>query len=386
MVGVLSTSGADVHGGGVSLHAWGRLAAALVAASGTVPILLAVTGPCVSGPALLLGLADHVVMTEDAFAYVTGPASVVGTTGVATSHRLLGGASVHATTTGVASWVVSRADEVADAVALLLSYLPSNSLDDPPFVPTGDPPARRCERAGAVVPVQASASYDVRDVLDDVLDEGSFCEVRTSHAQNVVTGYGRVAGRSVGVVANQPLWRAGTLDIDGSRKGARLVQSCDAFNLPLLTVVDTPGFEPGRDLEWRGIIRHGAQLVHAYAEATVPRVCLVLRKAFGGAYIVMDSKTLGNDLCLAWPGAQIAVMGAPGAVGILSRRASAEERARLEAEYVAEYLNPWRAAARGLVDEVIEPTQTRAAVAAGLARLASKAAPVRKRRHSNGPL
>ena len=319
IVGVLATSGADIHEGVASLHAWGRVARQVSRASGVVPIVFAVIGPCTSGPALMLGLADHVVMTPDAFAYVSGPEAVAEFTGVQIDRARLGGGLVHDSRTGVASLVAADEEDALLAVADLLSYLPANHLDDAPVVaPAADDPLDRpCRRAAAAVPDTARASYDVRTVLADVLDEGSLLEVRARYASNMVTAYGRLDGRPVGIVANQPKVRAGTLDIEASRKAARFVQHCDAFNLPILTFVDTPGFEPGKDLEWRGMIRHGAELVHAYAAATVPRICLVLRKAYGGAYIVMDSRELGNDACFAWPGAEIAVMGSKGAVQIL---------------------------------------------------------------------
>jgi acetyl-CoA carboxylase carboxyltransferase component len=238
-------------------------------------------------------------MTSDAFAYVTGPEVVTAFTGVAIDSDRLGGASVHERESGVATFVVADEDDAELALAALLSYLPANHLADPPYEATDDPVDRSCTRAASAVPARATASYDVRTVLDDVLDEHSFLELRPAYAPNMVTGLGRLGGRPVGIVANQPMFRAGTLDIEASRKAARFVQWCDAFNFPILTFVDTPGFEPGRDLEWRGMIRHGAELVHAYAEATVPRLCLLMRKAYGGAYIVMDSKHLGNDWCVA---------------------------------------------------------------------------------------
>jgi acetyl-CoA carboxylase carboxyltransferase component len=233
------------------------------------------------------------------------------------------------------------------------------------------------------VPERTTASYDVRTVVEDVLDEGSLLEVRPRYAPNLVTAYGSLGGRAVGVVANQPVQRAGTVDIEASRKAARFVATCDAFNVPILTFVDTPGFEPGRDLEWRGMIRHGAELVHAYAAATVPRLCVVLRKAYGGAYIVMDSRGIGNDLCVAWPGAEIAVMGAAGAIAILNK---GREDPQLVAEYRAAFENPYRAAERGLVDAVIEPEETRRVLAHALEVLVDKHDTHVARRHSNTPL
>jgi propionyl-CoA carboxylase beta chain len=249
--------------------------------------------------------------------------------------------------------------------------------------------------AARAVPIAPAASYDIRTVVRDVVDIDSFLELRPTHAPNIVIGLAHLEGRSVGVVANQPLARAGALDIDASQKAARFVQWCDAFNLPVLTFVDTPGFEPGKDLEWRGMIRHGAQLVHAYAAATVPRLCVVLRKAYGGAYIVMDSKQLGNDYCVAWPDAQIAVMGAPGAVQILhSKRLAAiedaaardAEQARLLAEYDEQFSNPSVASERGYVDAVIDPRDTRRVLSAALDHFSRKRETAPSRRHSNTPL
>ena len=396
VVGEMATSGADVSEGLASLVAWGRVAKAVADASGTVPVILSVTGPCVGGPALLLGLADHVVMTAEAYAYVNGPRAAASFTGVTTGHSELGGADVHAARSGVASLVVLDEEEAAGAVADLLSYLPSNHLEETPSWPADDPFDRPSKVAAGVVPERPTASYDVRTVIGDVCDAESFLEVRAALATNVVTGYARLGGTAVGLVANQPRSQAGTLDIEASRKAARFVQCCDAFGLPLLTFVDCGGFRPGRDLEWRGMIRHGAELVHAYANATVPRLCVVLRKAYGGAYIAMDSRGLGNDLCLAWPTAEIAVMGAPGAVAVLQRKKLAavgdpEERARLQAELEADYTerlcSPAVAAERGYVDDVIDPNDTRRLLVTGLAALRNKrATPVSPAKHSNTPL
>jgi acetyl-CoA carboxylase carboxyltransferase component len=377
LLGELDTSGAELHDGVAALHAWGRLARELVHVSGVVPTLLAVTGACVSGPALALGLFDHVVMTEDAFAYVTGPESVLNFTGLAVSRHELGGASMHARRSGVASLVVR--DEVTATTALeaILWYLPDHHLVEPIRRECDDPVDRDC--AANIVPARATASYDVRAVVADVVDAGSLLEVRALYAPNIVTAFATLNGRSVGVVANQPQTRAGTIDIEASRKAARFVTTCDAMNVPILTFVDTPGFEPGRDLEWRGMIRHGAELVHAYAAATVPRVCVVLRKAYGGAYIVMDSRGIANDFCVAWPSAEIAVMGAPGAVEILKGRID-------EDEYEAKFANPYGAAERGYVDAVIEPKDTRRVLVRALDLLSSKRDAQPARRHSNSPL
>jgi acetyl-CoA carboxylase carboxyltransferase component len=383
LVGEFDTSGAELRDGVAALHAWGRLARELVHISGVVPTLLSVTGACVSGPALALGLFDHVVMTEDAFAYVTGPESVEEFTGVRVTRPELGGASVHAQRTGVASLVVPDELAARDALAALLWYLPDHHLADPPLLETDDLRTRSCDLAASAVPQRSTASYDVRVVVQDVLDEESFLEIRPRYAPNLVTGYGSLGGRAVGIVANQPMTRAGTLDIEASRKAARFVATCDVFNMPIITFVDTPGFEPGRDLEWRGMIRHGAELVHAYSATTVPRICVVLRKAYGGAYIVMDSRGIGNDLCVAWPSAEIAVMGAAGAVAILNKGRSDPG---LIDEYRDAFENPYRAAERGLVDAVIDPAATRHVLVDALDVLVAKRDRRPARRHSNTPL
>ena len=386
LVLVLASSGADVTEGVDSLVGWGRAAKEVVGCSGVVPVLAALTGAAVSGPALLLGLADQVVMTADAYAYVSGPRMVRQMTGNVISTAGLGGAGTHQRSTGLAARVVPTAAEVEAELGDLLAHLPDSVDDEPPRVPCEDPVDRATPEAGAVLPAGASAGYDVRAVIRAVVDDGGFLELREHFAPNLVTGFASVDGRPVGVVANQPQQLAGTLDIACSHKGARFVQFCDAFNLPLVTMVDTSGFYPGKDMEWRGMIRHGAQLAFAYARATVPRVGLTLRKSYGGAFIVMDSKTMGCDLHLAWPTAEIAVMGAEGAIGILHRRASEDERAALVAEYEETYLNPWIAAERGFIDAVIDPADTRRELAAALEILATKRERLAPRRHDNLPL
>lgn len=386
LVAVVSTSGADVHGGVASLHGWGGAAKALADASGVVPILFAVVGSALAGPALLLGMADVVVMSHDAMAYLSGPAMVAQMTGLHVTPAQLGGSAVHFRSTGVAALSVATAAEAITAVDDILAYLPDHTDDEPPGGPRDDPPDRPTPELQHLLPDRPSGSYDVRRVISALADGGLYLELRSAWAPQLVTALARVDGRPVGVVANQPLAMAGTLDIAAAQKGARFVGFCDAFNLPLVTLVDTPGFMPGKDLEWRGMIRHGAQLVFAYAEASVPRVCLILRKAYGGAYIVMDSKTMGNDICLAWPSAEVAVMGAEGAVQILHRGIDATTRSQLVTEYREAYLNPYIAAERGYVDRVIDPAETRCAIAASLRMLASKREKLRSRKHGNTPL
>lgn len=382
----LDTSGADIDGGVSSLHGWGEAARALAACSGVVPVILVVSGLAVSGPALMLGMADLVVMTPEAVAYVSGPASVAALTGFHLDPEQLGGQGVHARTTGVAALLAANVSDALDVVADVLDFLPDHVDQLPPSRPTRDDPDRPTPELRELLPTHPSGSYDVRVAVAAVGDDGIFVELRERWAPQLVTGLIRVDGQPVGVVANQPQSMAGTLDIAASQKGAQFVSFCDTFNLPLLTLVDTPGFMPGKDLEWRGMIRHGAQLVFAYAEATVPRVCLIMRKAFGGAYIVMDSKLMGNDLCLAWPSAQVAVMGAQGAVQILHRREDAETQAQLIEEYQERFLNPYVAAERGFIDQIVDPIESRAVVARAFAMLAHKAERLPARKHGNGPL
>jgi acetyl-CoA carboxylase carboxyltransferase component len=386
LVIVLASSGSDITEGIPALEGWGRLARTMVDLSGILPTVLVVDGPAVSGPALLLGVADLVVMTEHSYAFVNGPVMVEEFTGVRVSTAELGGAGELARHTGVPSLVVASRDAAVDAVGELLAYLPDSVDDEPPRWPSDDPPDRPCPEAGELIPPISTGSYDVRQVAAAIIDEDSLLEVRERWATNVVTAFATIDGRPVGIVANQPLALAGTLDIPASQKAARFVALCDAFNLPLLTLVDTPGFYPGKDLEWRGMIRHGAQLVYAYARATVPRLCVILRKSYGGAYIVMDSKRMGNDLCLAWPWAELAVMGAGQAAAILQRRATPEERAAIEADYTERLLNPYVAAERGYIDAVIDPADTRRELTRALDVLATKRERIVTRKHGNEPL
>ena len=382
----MESSGADILEGIAALHGWGTAAKALADCSGVVPTISIVTGPAVSGPALLLGLSDFVVMTEDAYAFVSGPTMVVEFTGIDVSTDELGGAGTHARHTGVSSVVVPDLDAATAWVEELLEYLPTGVDQLPIVLPTADPDDRLTPEAGDLIPATSTGSYDVRHVIESIADDGVYFEMKPWWAGNVVTAFAHMAGYPIGIVANQPISLAGTLDIPASQKAARFVAFCDAFTIPVLTLVDTPGFYPGKDLEWRGMIRHGAQLVFAYARATVPRICVVLRKSYGGAYIVMDSKEMGNDLCLAWPCAELAVMGAGQAAAILQRRATPEERAEFEADYSARLLNPYIAAERGYIDAVIDPADTRREICAALHMLRDKRERLVSRKHDNTPL
>ncbi len=383
---VINSAGADIREGIAALDGWGRVARALTRCSGIVPTFAIVDGPAVSGPALLLGLVDVTIMTTSAYAFVNGPVMVRQITGIDITKDELGSATSMEKHAGLPVAVVPDRGAGADVVEQILSYLPDHADLEPPRWPTTDPADRLCPEAGELIPESSTGSYDVRHVAEAIVDEDSLFELRAKWAGNVVTAFATIDGQPVGIVANQPMNLAGTLDIPASQKAARFVAFCDAFNLPLLTLVDTPGFYPGKDLEWRGMIRHGAQLVYAYGRATVPRVCVILRKSYGGAFIVMDSKTMGNDVCLAWPWAELAVMGAGQAAAILQRRATDEERAAFEADYAERLLNPYVAAERGYVDAVIEPADTRREISAALEMLADKRERLPRRKHGNTPL
>ena len=385
-VWLLELTGVAILEGLDAAASWGRVANELVASSGVIPTFVIATGPIVSGPALLLGLVDFVIFTSDAYAFVTGPKVVEAYTGEPMTATALGGSGAHARSTGLATAVVNDLDEAMAMTSALLSHLPSHVDETPPRVNCDDPIARLTPEAGEILPVSANGSYDVRKIVQAIVDDAEFLELRPAWAPNLVTGFAYVGGYSVGVVANQSQALAGSIDIPAAQKGAGFVALCDAFNIPLLTMVDTSGFLPGKDLEWRGMIRHGAQLAFAYARATVPRIGLILRKSYGGAYIVMDSRYMGNDLMLAWPSAEVAVMGAKGAVGILHRKASSEERADLENEYEAQFLTPYLAAERSSITAVIDPADTRHEIAAALDLLSSKRERLRPRRHDNSPL
>jgi acetyl-CoA carboxylase carboxyltransferase component len=386
LVMVISSAGADIAQGIAALDGWGRVARTLSRCSGRVPTFAILDGPAVSGPALLLGLVDFVVATSRGYAFVNGPVMVRQFTGIDITKDELGSAAILEQHAGLPVAVVSDRDAGADVVEVILGYLPDHIDAEPPRWPQTDPVDRLCPEAGELIPDSATGGYDMRQVAEAIVDDESFLEMRGRWAGNVVTAFATMGGRPIGIVANQPMNLAGTLDIPASQKAARFVAFCDAFNLPILTLVDTPGFYPGKDLEWRGMIRHGAQLVYAYGRASVPRICVIVRKSYGGAYIVMDSKTMGNDVCLAWPWAELAVMGAGQAAAILARRATDDERAQFELDYEERLLNPYIAAERGYVDSVVDPAETRREVAAALSMLTNKRERLPHRKHGNTPL
>jgi propionyl-CoA carboxylase beta chain len=395
VVGINDSGGARIQEGVASLGLYGEIFYRNVLASGVIPQISLVMGPCAGGAVYSPAITDFTVMVDQtSHMFITGPDVIKTVTGEDIAFEDLGGARAHNTKSGVAHYMASDERDAIDYVRALLSYLPSNNLDDAPgYEVAADLEVSDYDRElDSFVPDSANQPYDMHTVIEHVLDDGEFLEVHPLFAPNIVCGFGRVEGHSVGVVANQPLRLAGTLDIDASEKAARFVRTCDAFNVPVLTFVDVPGFLPGASQEWGGIIRRGAKLIYAYAEATVPKVTVIIRKAYGGAYDVMGSKHLRADINLAWPTAQIAVMGAQGAVNILYRRelSSADEpeamRARLVTEYEDTLANPYVAAERGYVDSVIPPSYTRRYVVQALRMLRTKRDTLPPKKHGNIPL
>jgi propionyl-CoA carboxylase beta chain len=395
LVGINDSGGARIQEGVVSLGLYGEIFQRNVHASGVVPQISLIMGPCAGGAVYSPAITDFTIMVDGtSHMFITGPEVIKTVTGEDVGFEELGGARAHNTKSGNAHYMAADEADAIEYVKALLSYLPSNNLDEPPAYDV-EVPLEVVEADLALdvlVPDSANQPYDMRTVVEAVLDDGEFCEVQPLFAPNLVVGFGRVEGRSVGVVANQPMHFAGTLDIDASEKAARFVRTCDAFNVPVLTFVDVPGFLPGTDQEWNGIIRRGAKLIYAYAEATVPKITVITRKAYGGAYDVMGSKHLGADVNLAWPTAQIAVMGAQGAVNILYRRELAEaddpdeRRRELVEQYEDRLANPYVAAERGYVDGVIAPSRTRVAVTQALRALRTKRETLPPKKHGNIPL
>lgn len=403
VVGLNDSGGARIQEGVVSLGLYGEIFRRNVHASGVIPQISLIMGPCAGGAVYSPAVTDFTVMVDQtSHMFITGPEVIKTVTGEDVSFEDLGGARTHNTKSGVAHYMGSDEEDAIEYVKALLSYLPSNNLEEPPSFSDEGAELPSLEvtdedrELDTLIPDNANQPYDMLTVIEHVLDDGEFLEVQPLFAPNLIVGYGRVEGRSVGVVANQPMQFAGTLDIDASEKAARFVRTCDAFNVPVLTFVDVPGFLPGTDQEWDGIIRRGAKLIYAYAEATVPLVTVITRKAYGGAYDVMGSKHLGADINLAWPTAQIAVMGAQGAVNILYRKQLAaaaeagenvdEARARFIAEYEDTLANPYIAAERGYIDTVITPSNTRMNVSKALRALRTKRETLPPKKHGNIPL
>ena len=390
LVALNDSGGARIQEGVAALGGYGDMFQRHVDASGVIPQIAGILGPCAGGAVYGPALTDFVLMTrETSYMYLTGPDVVKTVLGEETTHEDLGGAEVHSSVSGVAHLAGDNDEDTLDKIRALLSYLPQNHLEHPPRYETVAP-ERDPQTIGAIVPLDPQMPYDMRDVMAGIVDAGSFFEIAPDVAKNLVVGFARIEGRVVGVVANQPKVLAGVLDVESSEKGARFVRFCDAFNIPLVSLVDVPGFLPGREQEHGGIIRHGAKLLYAYCEATVPKITVVTRKAYGGAYIVMCSKHLRSDVNLAWPMAEIAVLGAQGAVQILHRRelknADPEFRKELEAGYRDRFGNPLFAAELGFVDDIIDPADTRALIGKHLERLASKHVERHPRKHGTMPL
>ncbi len=393
LIGLNDGAGARIQEGVVSLVAYGEIFRRNVDASGVVPQISVIMGPCAGGAVYSPAMTDFVFMVEEtSYMFITGPDVVRTVTGEDVTLEELGGAMTHATRSGVAHFVAADDKACLDEVRHLLAFLPQNNRETPPRATITDAPTRRSPELAAIVPANPTKPYDVTAVIGAVVDDGELYEYSPLWARNLVCGFARIDGHPVGIVANQPEVLAGVLDIDSSEKGARFVRTCDAFNIPLITFVDVPGFLPGTDQEHGGIIRHGAKLLYAFCEATVPRIQIVVRKAYGGAYVVMNSKSIGADLAFAWPSAELAVMGPQGAVEIIHRREleHAEDpdalRAALVADYAEHHANPWVAAERGYVDDVIDPADTRPTLVRGLAMLASKREDLPPRKHGNVPL
>ncbi|ADE02711.2 propionyl-CoA carboxylase carboxyltransferase component [Haloferax volcanii DS2] len=393
VVGLNDSAGARIQEGVQSLGGFGEIFRRNTEASGVIPQISAIMGPCAGGAVYSPALTDFTFMVRDtSHMFITGPDVIKTVTGEEVTFDELGGATTHTSTSGVAHFATDTEEQALDDIRHLLSYLPQNNVEDPPRVEPWDDPERVDDDLAGVVPDQPRKPYDIHDVLDGVLDEGSFFGVQEDFAKNIVVGFGRLDGHSVGIVANQPRVNAGTLNINASEKGARFIRFCDSFNIPILTFVDVPGFLPGTDQEHNGIIRHGAKLLYAYSEATVPLMTVITRKAYGGAYDVMASKHLGADVNYAWPTAEIAVMGPQGAVNILYRDeldAADDPDARrdeLIEEYREEFANPYTAADRGFIDDVIEPGETRERLISDLRMLNSKRKSQPDKKHGNIPL
>ena len=395
VIGINDSGGARIQEGVVSLGLYGEIFRRNVAASGVIPQISLIMGPCAGGAVYSPAITDFIVMVDKtSHMFITGPDVIKTVTGEDVEFEELGGARTHNSKSGVAHYMATDESDAFDYVRALLAHLPSNNLDEPPYDDVeADLEISDLDRElDTLIPDSPNQPYDMHLVIEHVLDDADFLEVQPLFAPNIIVGFGRVEGRPVGVVANQPMQFAGTLDIDASEKAARFVRTCDAFNIPVLTFVDVPGFLPGTDQEWDGIIRRGAKLIYAYSEATVPLVTVITRKAYGGAYDVMGSKHLGADINLAWPTAQIAVMGAQGAVNILYRQEIAgaadpeAERARLIEEYEATLANPYTAAERGYIDRVILPSETRPMVVRALRALRTKRASRPPKKHGNIPL
>jgi propionyl-CoA carboxylase beta chain len=390
VIGLNDSGGARIQEGVVSLGGYADIFYRNTLASGVIPQLSAIMGPCAGGAVYSPAITDFIFMVENtSFMFVTGPNVVKTVTHENVSSEELGGAQTHSSKSGVSHFACANEIECIASIKKLFSYIPQNCEDPVPFI---EPRPAAASKLNEIVPANANQPYDIREVINGIVDEGSFFETHQLYAENIVVGFARLDGRSIGIVSNQPASLAGVLDIDASLKGARFVRFCDCFNIPLLVFEDVPGFLPGTDQEWRGIIKHGAKLLYAFSEATVPRVTVITRKAYGGAYDVMNSKHIGADMNFAWPTAEIAVMGPKGAAEIIFKKEiseAADKDAKLNEkveEYTAKFANPYLAAARGYVDEVIFPDQTREKLIRAFKMLENKVAKLPRKKHGNIPL
>ena len=393
VIGLNDSGGARIQEGVASLGSYAEIFFRNVRASGVIPQISVIMGPCAGGAVYSPAITDFVVMVDKtAHMFITGPEVIKTVTNEDISFEELGGAGTHASKSGVTHFTAENDEDALSITRELIELLPSNNLEKPPVKSTSDPLDRICDELTELIPDNPSHPYDILDVIESILDDRAFLEVQAEFAQNIIVGYGRLGGHTVGVVGNQPKILAGCLDIDASVKAARFVRFCDAFNIPIITLVDVPGFLPGANQEWGGIIRHGAKLLYAYAEATVPKITVITRKAYGGAYDVMSSKHIRGDYNIAWPTAQLAVMGADGAVQIIHRRRinsagnPEQERERLVDDYNDTFANPYQAAALGYIDDVIQPNQTRTVLTRALGALLEKEETRPARKHGNIPL
>jgi len=393
IIGLVDSGGARIQEGVKSLGAYAEIFRRNARYSGVIPQISVMLGPCAGGAAYSPALTDLIIMVEkESFMFITGPQVIKAVTGEEVDFESLGGSDVHMSVSGTAHLAARSEEEALDWCRRVLGYLPSNNVENPPFTPPSDDPLRMDDELNSIVPLDPSQPYSMQEVIQRVVDQGTFLELQPDWARNAVVGLARIGGHSVGIVAQEPNVMAGVIDIDASDKISRFVRMCDCFNVPLVTFVDSPGFLPGVDQEHRGIIRHGAKVLYAYSEATVPKISVITRKAYGGAYVVMSSKYLGTDVNYAWPSAEIAVMGAEGAVNIMFNKqiASASdpgaERARLAEDYRKRFNNPYYAASAGYVDDIIEPRETRAKIIAALAALRDKFSPAPPRKHGNIPV
>ena len=385
VIGLNDSGGARIQEGVVSLGGYADIFYRNTLASGVIPQISAIMGPCAGGAVYSPALTDFILMVENtSYMFVTGPNVVKTVTHEEVTSEELGGASTHSTKSGVTHFSCANGLECIAYIKKLLSYIPQNCEEDAPSIPYDKPESESRPKLNDIIPENPNQPYDMREVIDGVIDEGTFFEVHKNFAENMVVGFARLAGKSIGVVANQPAFLAGVLDINSSAKAARFVRFCDAFNIPLLVFEDVPGFLPGTDQEWHGIITNGAKLLYAFSEATVPRITVITRKAYGGAYDVMNSKHIGADMNYAWPSAEIAVMGPKGAVEIIFK--GEKDLKKKEEEYTEHFANPYRAAERGYVDEVIVPEQTREKLIKAFKMLETKVAKLPKKKHGNIPL